>query len=465
MVIVRFAPSPTGQLHIGGARTALFNWLFAKHHGGKFYLRIEDTDRERSTKEAVEIIFKSLEWLGIDHDGDPVFQFERASRHAQVAHELVKTGKAYYCYCSQQELESMREEAKAKGETPKYNGFWRDRDPALAPKDVKPVVRLKTPQTGETVIQDLVQGVVKVDNKHLDDMVLLRSDNTPTYMLSVVVDDHDMGITHIIRGDDHLNNAFRQYHLYKACGWDIPEFAHIPLIHGPDGAKMSKRHGATGTDAYKEMGILPQAMRNYLLRLGWGHGDDEIISTEQAIDWFGLDHVGKSPSRFDINKLYHLNAHYLKSEENMTLWQLLQPFFNMLNLHPTQDQKDAIFKGMQGLKDRSKTLHDLAVGAEIYIHVPVLDEKSRAQVTPETHVWVDRFCDVLKTQSSNLTAEHVEKIMRDLVALHDAKLGALAMALRIAITGRTVSPNLFEVISILGPQETLNRLEQFKKNN
>lgn len=465
MVIVRFAPSPTGQLHIGGARTALFNWLFAKHHGGKFYLRIEDTDRERSTTEAVETIFKSLQWLGLDHDGDPVFQFERASRHAQVAHELVNAGKAYYCYCSQQELDTMREDAKAKGETPKYNGFWRDRDPALAPKDVKPVVRLKAPQTGETVINDLVQGLVKVENKHLDDMVLLRSDNTPTYMLSVVVDDHDMGITHIIRGDDHLNNAFRQYHLYKACGWDIPEFAHIPLIHGPDGAKMSKRHGATGTDAYKEMGILPKAMRNYLLRLGWGHGDAEIISTEQAIDWFDLDHVGKSPSRFDINKLYHLNAHYLKSEENEYLWHDLQPFFKMLDLHPTQSQKDAIFKGMQGLKDRSKTLHDLAVGAEIYIHTPSCDEKAAAQLTQETVLWVSRFSDALKTQSSDLSAEDVEKIMRDLVATYDAKLGALAMALRIAITGRTVSPNLFEVISILGQQETLKRLEAFKLKN
>lgn len=307
MVVVRFAPSPTGMLHIGSARTALFNYLFAKHHKGQFLLRIEDTDKERSTKEAVDAIYRSLEWLGLDFDGEAVIQSSRVNRHAEVAHSLVKDGKAYYCYCSQEELEAMREEARAKNEVARYNGMWRDRDAALAPKGISPVIRLKAPQEGTTIIRDLVQGEVKVENKQLDDLILLRSDGTPTYMLSVVVDDHDMGITHVIRGDDHLNNAFRQYYIYKACGWDVPEFAHIPLIHGSDGAKLSKRHGAVSTEVYKEIGYLPEAMRNYLLRLGWGHGNDEIISDAQAIEWFDLNHVGRSASRFDFAKLNAFN--------------------------------------------------------------------------------------------------------------------------------------------------------------
>lgn len=462
MVVVRFAPSPTGQLHIGGARTALFNWLFAKHHGGKYYLRIEDTDRERSTKEAVETIFDSLSWLGLHHDGDVVFQFERASRHAEVAHNLVKEGKAYYCYCSNEELEKMREEAKANGQTPKYNGFWRDRDPALAPKDIKPVVRLRAPQEGETIIQDLVQGTVKVDNKHLDDMILLRADGTPTYMLSVVVDDHDMGITHIIRGDDHLNNAYRQYHLYKACGWDVPAFAHIPLIHGADGAKMSKRHGATGTDAYRAMGILPEAMKNYLLRLGWSHGDEEIIPQDKAIEWFDLDHVGRSPSRFDVNKLLHLNAHYLKQESNDKLIEDIKPFLADKGFLLTSEQEEKIVKGMQGLKERSKTLVDLAVGAEIYVHKPSLDDKAKEQINEETVVWVDRF---LKKELAEFSMPILEACIRQMAEEHNVKLGVIAMALRIALTGRTVCPNLFEVMSILGEHDAKQRLSDFLESN
>ncbi len=302
-VIVRFAPSPTGYLHIGSARTALFNWLFARHHGGKMLLRIEDTDRARSTLEAVEAIYKGLEWLGIDWDETPVHQFERSDRHVEVAHALLEKGMAYRCYCSPEELEIMREEARAKNLPPRYNGLWRDRSPTEAPKDIKPVIRFKTPQTGDTVIHDMVQGEVRVSHQQLDDMIILRADGTPTFNLSVVVDDHDMGITHIIRGDDHLTNMFRQFHIFKAMDWKLPHYAHIPLIHGADGAKLSKRHGALGVEAYRDMGFLPEALRNYLLRLGWSHGDAEIISTIEAIQWFDLDHVGKSPARFDFVKL------------------------------------------------------------------------------------------------------------------------------------------------------------------
>ena len=307
-VVVRFAPSPTGYLHIGSARTALFNWLFARHHGGKMLLRIEDTDRARSTQEAVEAIYKGLEWLEIDWDETPIHQFDRKDRHVEVAKELLAGGKAYYCYCTPEELETMREEARAKGHPPRYDGRWRDRSPEEAPDGVEPVVRFKSPQTGETIIHDLVQGEIRVSHQQLDDMILLRADGTPTFNLSVVVDDHDMGITHIIRGDDHLTNMFRQFNIFKAMDWVIPQYAHIPLIHGSDGAKLSKASWRTGVEAYRDMGFLPEAIRNYLLRLGWSHGDAEIISTEEAIQWFDLDHVGKSPARFDFVKLTNLNA-------------------------------------------------------------------------------------------------------------------------------------------------------------
>ena len=311
-VVTRFAPSPTGFLHIGGARTALFNRLFARHHGGRYLVRIEDTDRERSTKEAIGAIFDGLSWLGLMGDEEPVFQSTRQERHAAMARELLARGGAYPCYATAEELAEMRERARAEGRSVRYDGRWRDRDPSEAPPGVKPVIRLKAPQEGETVIDDLVQGEVRFANSQLDDMVLLRSDGTPTYMLSVVVDDHDMGITHVIRGDDHLNNAARQTQLYLALGWEPPRFAHVPLIHGPDGAKLSKRHGALSVGAYREMGFLPEAMRNYLLRLGWAHGDEEIILDEQAIAWFGLEAVGRSPARFDMQRLTNLNAHYLR---------------------------------------------------------------------------------------------------------------------------------------------------------
>uniref|UniRef100_UPI0030D97E65 glutamate--tRNA ligase n=1 Tax=uncultured Sneathiella sp. TaxID=879315 RepID=UPI0030D97E65 len=318
-VVTRFAPSPTGFLHIGGARTALFNWLYARHHKGKFLLRIEDTDRERSTDAAIEAILDGLAWLGLDWDEEPVFQFSRRERHAEVALELLATGKAYYCYASREELAEMRETARAEGRPPIYDGRWRDKDPAEAPAGVDPVVRFKSPNDGETVVRDLVQGDVTFANAQLDDMILLRADGTPTYMLSVVVDDHDMGVTDIIRGDDHLTNAARQQQLIEAIGWSIPRYSHIPLIHGPDGAKLSKRHGALGVEAYREMGYLPEALRNYLLRLGWSHGDDEVISTAEAIDWFNLENIGKSAARFDFAKLENLNGIYIRGADDAYL--------------------------------------------------------------------------------------------------------------------------------------------------
>ena len=363
-VVTRFAPSPTGFLHIGGARTALFNWLFARHHGGTFLLRIEDTDRARSTEAAVEAILDGLKWLELDWDGDAVSQFERRGRHAEVAHQMLAAGHAYRCYASPEELEAMRAEQKATGQPMRYDGRWRDRDPAEAPAGISPVIRLKAPQEGETVLADHVQGEVRVQNAQLDDMVLLRADGTPTYMLSVVVDDHDMNVTHVIRGDDHLTNTFRQIQIYRAMGWDLPQFAHIPLIHGADGAKLSKRHGALGVDAYRDMGYLPEAVRNYLLRLGWGHGDDEIISTEQAIEWFDLGGIGRSPSRFDFAKLDNLNAHYMRLADDARLVSLIVPLIEAKSGgHVSSEARDLLTRAMPGLKQRAKTLVELADSA------------------------------------------------------------------------------------------------------
>ena len=456
-VIVRFAPSPTGYLHIGSARTALFNWLYARHTGGKFCLRIEDTDRERSTPEAVKAIFESLQWLELNWDEEPVFQFSRAKRHAEVAHQLVAEGKAYYCYCSPAELEAMREEARAQGRSPRYNGMWRDRSIEEAPKGVDPVVRFKAPQIGETVINDHVQGVVRLNNSQLDDMVLLRADGTPTYMLSVVVDDQDMGITHIIRGDDHLTNAFRQTQLYSACGWQTPEFAHIPLIHGPDGAKLSKRHGALGAETYKEMGFLPEAMRNYLLRLGWSHGDDEIIPTEQAIEWFDFKSIGRSPSRFDLAKLTHLNAHYLRIADNARLVDLIEPF---LDLPLDASGKEILFKAMNGLKERAKTLVDLAESSSFYLELPEFDEKSEKFLTTENADLVKKVLQRLMALSS-FEENRIGDLVKEIADEMEQKLGLIAQPLRVALTGRTVSPSLFEIMSLLGREETFNRLNSF----
>jgi len=458
-VRVRFAPSPTGYLHIGGARTALFNYLFAKHNKGKYLLRVEDTDRERSTPEAIEAIFASLNWLGIQSDEEPVFQFSRAQRHAEVAQQLLQSGNAYYCYCSPEELQAMREEAAAKKLPPRYNGVWRDRDSSSAPAGVKPVIRFKSPQEGSVTIDDHVQGSVTVQNSQLDDMVLLRADGTPTYMLSVVVDDHDMGITHIIRGDDHLNNAFRQHHIYAAMGWQIPEFAHIPLIHGVDGAKLSKRHGATSADVYKDMGFLPDAMKNYLLRLGWAHGDDEIISEAQAIEWFSFEGIGRSPARFDMAKLHNLNGHYIRHADDARLFDLTLPFIEKhLKRVLAADEADRIARGMPGLKERAKTLIELSESALIYIKPLPLDEKAAALLSQDNTEYLRNLLP--KLEACDFTHDALEMLLRSAAEEFGIKLGALAAPLRVAVTGRSVSPSLFEVMAILGKEESLKRISE-----
>src|SRR5712672_4469278 len=364
-VTVRFAPSPTGFLHIGGARTALFNWLYARHHGGVFRLRIEDTDRVRSTPEAMAAIIDGLSWLGLDWDGDIVHQFAGAARHAEVAREMLAKGRAYHCYCTPEELETMRAKARAEKRSVHIESPWRDRDPSEAQELIRagiaPVIRLKAPQEGATTIHDLVQGEVTVQNAELDDLILLRADGTPTYNLSVVVDDHDMGITQVIRGDDHLNNAFRQTQIYRALDWPVPEFAHVPLIHGPDGAKLSKRHGAVGVEAYREMGYLPEALRNYLMRLGWSHGDDEIISTEDAIRWFDIADVGRGAARFDQAKLDSINAHYIREADDVRLLGLIaERLEGALGRSLMPHERERLARALPGLKPRAKTIVDLA---------------------------------------------------------------------------------------------------------
>lgn len=456
-IVTRFAPSPTGYLHIGGARTALFNWLFARHHGGTFLLRIEDTDRARSTEPAVEAILDGLSWLGLGWDGEAVRQFARSARHAEVARQLLAEDRAYRCYATPEELEAMRAAQRAAGLPQRYDGRWRDHDPNEAPPGAPHVIRLKAPVEGSTTVLDLVQGEVTVANAQLDDMVLLRADGTPTYMLSVVVDDHDMGVTHVIRGDDHLTNTFRQIQLYRACGWQTPEFAHIPLIHGPDGAKLSKRHGALGVDTYREMGYLPEALRNYLLRLGWSHGDAEIISTEQAIAWFDLDHVGRSAARFDFTKLQNLNAHYLRARDDQELAgevaaRLAKPEDALL--------LDRLRRGMGGLKARAKTLVDLAEAATLYVAArPLsLDDKARAALSGEGRA----ILAALRADLGALPtweAEALEALTRTKAEAAGHKLGELAQPLRAAVTGSLVSPPVFEVLAVLGRDEALGRID------
>jgi glutamyl-tRNA synthetase len=460
-VVTRFAPSPTGFLHIGGARTALFNWLFARHHGGKYLLRIEDTDRARSTEPAIEAILDGLSWLGLDWDGDVTYQFARAARHAEVARQMLAEGKAYYCYASPQELEEMRAAQRRAGVPIRYDGRWRDRDPKEAPAGVLPVIRLKAPQSGQTVIQDAVQGEVKVENAQLDDMILLRADGTPTYMLAVVVDDQDMGVTHVIRGDDHLNNAFRQLQIIKAMGWPEPVYAHIPLIHGPDGAKLSKRHGALGVDAYRDMGFLPAALRNYLLRLGWGHGDDEIISTEQAIEWFDLPAIGRSPSRFDIAKLTNLNAHYLRETPDSELLPLVLPRIAAKiggKIEPIGLQR--IERGMTGVKQRSRTLIELADNLVFFARdgaPQIADDKARGLLTPQAKGLLAKLAEALAGEN-DWSEKAMEDAIRRFAEAQGVKLGQVAQPLRVALTGSTASPGIFEVLSVLGPAETRQRL-------
>ncbi len=457
-VVTRIAPSPTGFMHIGTARTALFSWLYAKRHNGKFLLRIEDTDRTRYSEEAVDALKDGLKWLGLHWDGDAVSQFESRHRHAEVAQQLVDMGKAYYCYCSPEELEQMREDARASGAKVNYDRRWRDRDASEAPEGVKPVVRIKAPLEGTTVIEDAVQGRVEKNNDELDDFILLRSDGTPTYMLSVVVDDNDSGVTHIIRGDDHLNNAFRQKVIIDAMGWDVPVYAHIPLILGPDGAKLSKRHGAQGVHEYEEMGYLPEAMRNYLLRLGWSHGDDEIISTEQAVEWFNLENIGKSAARFDFDKLASLNAHYIKQADNHRLLDLITPIMEKYGATVDDVAKDRLLKGMNALKDRAKTLNDIAEEGAFYAKKPpfVFTEKAEKNLDKDV---LSALAQEIE-QLSDLTEDNVQDLCKKVANDHkEGKLGKVAMPLRAALTGTTVSPSIFEAAAILGKDEVLKRLK------
>ena len=459
-VVTRFAPSPTGFLHIGGARTALFNWLYARKLGGKMLLRIEDTDRERSTKEAIDAILDGLKWLELDWDGDVIYQFSRAARHREVAEGLLAAGRAYYCYATPQELTAMRETARAEGRTRLYDGMWRDRDPATAPTDVKPTIRLKAPQTGETVIEDQVQGRVVWQNENLDDLVLLRGDGTPTYMLAVVVDDHDMGVTHIIRGDDHLINAARQKQIYDALEWELPSMSHIPLIHGPDGSKLSKRHGALGVDAYRALGYLPAALRNYLVRLGWSHGDQEIFSTQEMIDAFDLPGIGRSAARFDFAKLENLNGHYIRQSDDQSL---VTQFESVLDYVPegaalkaklNDTTRAQLLRAMPSLKERAKTLLELIAGAYfIFADRPLeLDPKAVALLTPETRALIGRLRTALEAVN-DWTAETTEAAMRNFAEQNNLKLGAVAQPLRVALTGRTTSPGIFDVLAVLGRQE------------
>ena len=459
-VVVRFAPSPTGYLHIGGARTALFNWLFARHHGGRYLLRIEDTDRQRSTEAAVQAILDGLDWLGLPADAPPVMQFARAPQHAAAARHLLDEGRAYRCWATPEELEAMRAEQRAKGLPIRYDGRWRDRDSAEAPAGVDPVIRLKMPREGDTVIDDLVQGEVRVGNDQLDDMVLLRADGTPTYMLSVVVDDIDMGITHVIRGDDHLTNAFRQTQLYLALGAAPPRFAHIPLIHGPDGAKLSKRHGALAVTEYREMGMLPEAMRNYLLRLGWGHGDEEMLATEDAVRLFDLGGVGRSPARFDMAKLQSVNAHWLRLRSDEDLVTLAEPFTAELGGVMDAAARRRLVAGMSGLKARARTLVELAANAMIYVRPrPVaLDGKAAPLLTAEARANLAKLASPLAAVANWAEAD-IESACRAAAEAQGIGFGKLAQALRAALTGTTVSPGLFEVMRVLGRDETLARID------
>ena len=450
-VVTRFAPSPTGYLHIGGARTALFNWLYARHFGGKFLLRIEDTDRARSTQGAIDAILDGMRWLGLDWDGPEVFQFAQMDRHAVVANQLLAAGHAYRCYATPEELEAMRAEQREKKLPLRYDGRWRDRTDQ---PDRPFVIRFRAPRGGETTIADRVQGNVTVANDELDDMVLLRSDGTPTYMLSVVVDDYDMGITHVIRGDDHLNNAFRQLAMIRAMGWQEPIYAHVPLIHGSDGAKLSKRHGALGVEAYRdEMGVLPEALNNYLLRLGWGHGDDEIISREQAIQWFDIEAVGRSPSRFDIKKLENINGHYLREADDARLAALI-----VVKL----DNADValLTKAMPVLKVRAKSINDLAAGAAFLFDVRplALDAGASALLTNESKE-VLALAHTALTTLTDWSATALEEVVRRVAEDARLGLGKVAQPLRAALTGRSTSPGIFDVLVLLGRDESLGRLD------
>lgn len=458
-VVTRFAPSPTGYLHIGGARTALFNWLYARHHGGKYLLRIEDTDRARSTESAIDAIFDGLEWLGLAGDEPATFQFARSDRHAQVAHQLLEAGHAYRCYLTQEELAARREQAQAERRPFRIDSEWRNADASSWPEGQPYVVRIKAPREGETTIDDQVQGAITVANAELDDFILLRSDGTPTYMLAVVVDDHDMGVTHVIRGDDHINNAFRQLCIIRAMhavegGWPDPVYGHVPLIHGADGAKLSKRHGALGVDAYRdEMGILPEALFNYLLRLGWGHGDDEIISREQATEWFDIAHVGKGAARFDTAKLLNLNGHYIREADDGRLADLILPKL------PEGASRDLLIRAMPGLKMRAKDVNELAASAAfLFASRPlVLEAKAEALLGEDARALLGQILSRIGGEN-DWTTESLEATLKAMAEELGLGLGKLAQPLRAALTGQTTSPGIFDVLVLLGRDESLARI-------
>jgi len=462
-VVTRFAPSPTGYLHIGSARTALFCWAYARHHGGKMLLRIEDTDRERSTEAAVQAIFDGLSWLGLTWDDEPIMQFGRAERHAEIARELLARGQAYYCYCSPDELAQMREEARAAGRPPRYDGRWRDRDPAEAPAGVTPVIRIKTPKTGEIVVNDHVQGKVVFKAENLDDFIILRSDGTPTYMLAVVVDDHDMEVTHIIRGDDHLTNAARQIVIYNGMGWEVPEMAHIPLIHGPDGAKLSKRHGALGVGAYRQMGYLPEAMINYLARLGWSHGDAEIFSVEQLVEWFNLEDLNKGAARFDFTKLESINGHYIREARPERLYTVMvdtaRETDRQADAAGLVANRDTVLAALPELQPRAKTVLELIDLAQfIYAKRPLaIDAAAAAHLDEGSRAHIAAFAEVLRGLA-DWSVPAIDAAARLYAEQHGLKLGKVAQPLRAALTGRTISPGIFEVMVLIGREETLARL-------
>ncbi len=458
-VVTRIAPSPTGYMHIGTARTALFNWLYARGRGGKFLLRIEDTDRERSTPEATAAILRGMEWLGLDYDGEAVSQFERAGRHAEVAHEMLANGHAYKCFATQDEIQAFRDLAKEEGRSTLYRSPWRDADASTHP-DAPYVIRMKAPQDGTTFIRDQVQGDVTIRNDQLDDMIVLRSDGTPTYMLAVVVDDHDMGVTHVIRGDDHLNNAARQMLVYEAMGWPLPVYAHIPLIFGPDGKKLSKRHGATGVEEYQGMGYPAAGMRNYLARLGWSHGDDEFFSDAQAMDWFDLNGIGKSPSRFDFKKLENLCGQHIAAAEDAALLHELVAFTEASSeIQLSDTNKELLSKGMYCLKERAKTFPELLEKAHFIIATRplALDEKAAAALDTVSRGILKELTPQL--QNASWEREALEGVVAAVAEAHGTKLGKLAAPLRAALAGRSVTPSVFDMMLVIGRDETINRLK------
>ena len=465
-VVTRFAPSPTGYLHIGGGRTALFNWAYARKLGGKMLLRIEDTDRERSTADAIDAIIEGLTWLGLDWAGEPVSQYGRVMRHREVAEQLLAQRKAYRCFCTPQDLEEMRAKAEAEKRPIRYDGTWRDRDPSEAPAGVKPAIRFRAPQEGETVIEDAVQGRVVIPNKDLDDLIILRSDGNPTYNLSVVVDDHDMGVTHIIRGVDHLTNAARQTQIYMAMGWRVPHMSHIPLIHGPDGAKLSKRHGALGVEAYRAMGYLPEAMRNYLARLGWSHGDDEIFSTDQLVEWFNLESIGKSAARFDFAKLENVNGHYIRHTPDASLLAQFVDFLphaeggKAMRAQIDEAMMAKLLRAMPGLKERAKTLVELMKGAQfLFAQRPLPMDDKAAQIIRDGGAEALAGLIPLLESAEDWSALALESLVKAHAEAQGLKLGKLAQPLRAALTGTSTSPGIFDVLEVLGRDEALGRLK------